>query len=66
MSESSSIFDADIDPTKVTRNATRRNAVIIPLKKGQEMASKMKDLIPKENIKEEQKGCCNLRDLDNA
>ena len=47
MSEAPSIFDASIDPLKVTRSATRRNAVIIPLKRGQEMASLMKEEIGK-------------------
>ena len=47
MSEAPSIFDSSMDPQKVTRTATRRNAVIIPLKKGQEMASLMKKEIGK-------------------
>jgi|JI9StandDraft_1071089.scaffolds.fasta_scaffold272402_1 hypothetical protein len=33
-----SIFDSEISGQQVTRSNARRNAVLIPLKKGQEMA----------------------------
>jgi hypothetical protein len=36
-----SIFDNDIAAAEVTRSHNRRKAVIIPLKKGQEMMAKI-------------------------
>ena len=46
--QESSIFDSNIDQLKITRSNVRRNAMIIPLKKGQELAAYMKGQMEKE------------------
>ena len=54
MSEPSSIFDSNLDPSSVTRRNGRRKAVMIPLKQGKELAEMVKKEIEKEdhNVKE--------------
>ena len=51
--KTTSIFDSGIDSIKVTRSNTRRNAMMIPLKKGKELAELMKKEMEKDKTTEE-------------
>jgi hypothetical protein len=50
MSEQPSIFDTGLNAQNVTRSNARRNAVMIPLKQGQHLASLVKEQIEKEAL----------------
>lgn len=50
-----SIFDSGINTHQVTRSNTRRNAVIIPLKKGKELANMIAMQMEKETTEENNK-----------
>ena len=48
-----SLFDSELSTQQVTRSNVRRNAVIIPLKKGQQLASLINSQSPVEKMIDE-------------